>query len=169
MTRLDGYAIRGGIEGRERLRVLARVLQPSTTSLFDEIGLCDGMTCLDVGCGGGDVTVELARRVGPAGKAVGVDLDETILDLARQESDAVGIDNLEFHAIDIRDDDVDAEFDVVYARFLLTHLSDPGAAIAALRGHVRPGGILAVEDIDFGGLFNWPESDAVTRFCEQER
>jgi hypothetical protein len=60
---LKHYAIRGGIEGRERRRILARVMRASSTSLFDRLGLYDGLACLDVGCGGGDVTLELARRV----------------------------------------------------------------------------------------------------------
>ncbi|MGP0064925.1 MAG: hypothetical protein ACLQGP_15170 [Isosphaeraceae bacterium] len=62
MTDDGHYAIRGGVEGRRRLKVLSRVLRPSTDALFDRLGVCDGMTCLDVGCGGGDVTLELAGR-----------------------------------------------------------------------------------------------------------
>ena len=75
MTDSTHYVIRGGVEGRERLRVLARVMHASSTSLLDRLGLCDGLACLDVGCGGGDMTLELARRVAPHGKAVGVDID----------------------------------------------------------------------------------------------
>ena len=55
----------------------------STTTLFERLGIGDGMVCLDVGCGGGDVTLELARRVGPRGRVVGADIDETTLALAR--------------------------------------------------------------------------------------
>ena len=58
------YIIRGGRDGKARLAVLTRVLQPSTGRLLDEIGLADRMSCLDVGCGAGEVTVEMARRVG---------------------------------------------------------------------------------------------------------
>lgn len=75
------YVIRGGIEGRERLRILARVMHESTGTLLNRLELTDGQTCLDVGCGGGDVTRELASRVAPAGKAVGTDIDVTKLEL----------------------------------------------------------------------------------------
>jgi ubiquinone/menaquinone biosynthesis C-methylase UbiE len=61
------YVIRGGLEGRERLRVLSRVMHATTSSLFDRLGLRDGLACLDAGCGGGDATLEIARRVGPRG------------------------------------------------------------------------------------------------------
>lgn len=160
------YAIRGGVEGRERLRILSRVMHASTTSLFERLGVGDGLTCLDVGCGGGDVTLELARRVGPHGKAVGGDIDETKLDLARQESEALGIGNVEFRALDIRTQEAGSGFDLVYARFLLTHLDDPARAVQAFYRHLRPGGLVVVEDIDFSGYFTYPESEAFRRYHE---
>ena len=84
----DHYVIRGGIEGRERLRVLSRVMQPTTLSLFNRVNVKRGMVCLDVGCGGGDVTFNLAQMVGSEGRVVGADIDETKLQLARQEAEA---------------------------------------------------------------------------------
>lgn len=97
----ETYVIRGGIDGRERLRILARVMRESTTSLLDRLDLRDGMSCLDAGCGGGDVTRELARRVAPHGKAAGADIDETKLELCRQEARGAGLSNIEFLKLDI--------------------------------------------------------------------
>lgn len=162
----DNYAIRGGLQGRERLRVLARTLRPTTSSLLDRLGILEGMTCLDVGCGGGDVTLELARPVGSTGRAVGVDVDATIVQVARREAQAAGLRNVEFRVMDVREQDGLGAIDVVYARFLLTHLSDPESVIRLLVDHVRPGGVLAVEDTDFSGSFTWPESDAYRRYHE---
>jgi hypothetical protein len=71
MTMTGEYVIRGGIPGRERLRILGRVMAPASGTLFDRIGLRNGQVCLDVGCGGGDDTLEIARRIAPAGRAVG--------------------------------------------------------------------------------------------------
>src|SRR5262245_27552439 len=73
------YVIRGGVQGRERLRLLARVLRPTTLGLFAHVGIRPGMTCLDVGCGGGDVAFDLARATGAGGKVVGIDIDRTKL------------------------------------------------------------------------------------------
>ena len=156
----EHYVIRGGVEGRERLRVLARVMHASTDSLFERLGVGDGLMCLDVGCGGGDVSLELARRVAPRGKVLGVDIDETKLHLARREAEARGVRNVEFLARDIRTDDAHSLFDVVYARFLLTHLDDPARVVAAFYKHLRPGGLVIVEDIDVSGGFTYPESQA---------
>jgi ubiquinone/menaquinone biosynthesis C-methylase UbiE len=78
------YAIRGGNEGKERLDVLARVLLATTTQLLDRVGPIRGMKCLDIGCGGGHVTILMARTVGPEGRVIGTDTDAKILALAKE-------------------------------------------------------------------------------------
>jgi 2-polyprenyl-3-methyl-5-hydroxy-6-metoxy-1,4-benzoquinol methylase len=162
----EHYVIRGGVAGRERLKILARVMHESTAALFERLGVGEEMICLDVGCGGGDVSFELARRVAPRGKVVGVDIDETKLDLAKQEAEVRGICNAEFRLCDIRTDDVGSVFDLVYARFLLTHLDDPASVVASFHKHLRPGGLVIVEDVDVSGCFTYPESKAFLRFRE---
>ena len=160
------YIIRGGVEGRERLRVLARVMRPTTLNLFDRAGIKPGMTCLDVGCGGGDVTLELADLVGPKGKVIGWDIDETKIELARREAEERHHDNVEFRLLDISESDGAPEFDVVYARFLLTHLGDPVGALARMLRVVQPNGLVILEDIDCTGCFCHPYSAAFWRFIE---
>jgi predicted O-methyltransferase YrrM len=160
------YVIRGGVEGRERLRVLSRVMRPTTLGLFDRIGLRPAMRCLDAGCGGGDVAFDLARAVGAGGKVVGVDIDETQLELARREAESLGLGNLEFRQAEIGGADLEPAFDVAYARFLLSHLNDPLRALATMRQALRPGGVLVVEDIDFTGHFCHPGSAAFQRYVE---
>lgn len=162
---MSTYAIRGGVAGRERLRLVARTLRPSTAALFERLGLGPGQQCLDVGCGGGDVSFELARRVGSGGRVLGVDLDTTKLELARAEAAAQGLGNVEFRALDIRSQPLGAGFDLVYVRFVLSHLADPAAAVAACYDALRPGGLLVIEDIDHRGSFVWPESEAFRRYC----
>ena len=159
------YVIRGGLEGRERLRILSRVMRPTTRNLLERVGLRAEMACLDVGCGGGDATCEMARIVGPRGRAVGVDMDAAKIELARSEATAAGLD-VEFRVSDAGTSAGTAEFDVVYARFLLTHLSDPGTLVAQMVGHLRPGGTVVVEDIDFRGHFCHPDSPAFRRYVD---
>ena len=166
MPDLKHYVIRGGVQGRERLKLLSRVLHESTAALFDRVGISEGMTCLDIGCGSGDVTLELARRVGPKGKVVGADIDATKLDLCRTEAQNLDISNVEYRAMDIRKHPDSPEFDMVHARFLLTHLTDPAAAVDAFYDHLKPGGLVIIQDIDFTGLFVYPDSRAFRRFHE---
>jgi SAM-dependent methyltransferase len=160
------YVIRGGMEGRERLRVLARVMAPTTSTLLARVGVEPTARCLDVGCGGGDVTLALAR-LAPEGSVVGIDLDETKLGAAREEADAAGVRNVEFRIRDVTEPSLDGDrFDVVYARFLLTHLPDPGEALTNLCGQLAPGGTLIAEDIDCTGHFCEPDSPAFSRYVE---
>lgn len=159
------YIIRGGIEGRERLRVMARVLRPATLALLDRVGIHPGMACLDIGCGGGDVSLDLARLVGDDGRVVGIDRDQVKIELAREEA-ANAFTNVEFRVADILDHDFAGEFDLVYVRFVLTHLPDPSAALRRIRDVLRPGGILVVVDIDFRGCFSYPENTAFHRYVD---
>ncbi len=162
---LDSYIIRGGSDGRERLRLLARVMRPSTLALLERAGLRDGQICLDVGCGGGDVTLDLARLVEPRGCVVGIDLDEVKLDLARAEAAAAGLSNAEFRRGDIVTGVLPTPgFDIVYARFLLSHLREPARAVGRMRDLLAPGGLLIVEDVDFSGHFIYPPSAAFADF-----
>jgi SAM-dependent methyltransferase len=163
---LGSYVIRGGVEGRERLRLLAEVMGPSTRALLARLDLPAGSTCLDIGCGGGDVSFELARIIGPDGQVVGVDLDETKLALARREGRERNLSNIDFQVWDVTAWAPTQKFDVVYARFLLTHLPDPAALIASVRPHICPGGLFIVEDIDFRGHFAEPECRALARSVE---
>jgi len=160
------YVIRGGMEGRERLRVIARVMAPTTSALLTRVGVEPTARCLDVGRGGGDVTLELAR-LASEGSVVGIDLDETKIGLAREEAAAAGAGNVDFRIGDVMEPSVDGHpFDVVCARFLLTHLPDPGKALANLCGHLAPGGVFIAEDIDFTGHFCEPHSAAFWRYVE---
>ncbi len=124
------------------------------------------MTCLDTGCGGGDVTVELARLVGPAGHAVGADVDETAIAIAGIETESLGLTNVDYRRADATQLDDVGTFDVVYARFLLSHLLNPPRALADLRAMLKPGGCIIVEDVDFSGYFCDPESRAFDRYID---
>jgi len=162
----EKYVIRGGVQGLERLRLLSEVMGPFTRRLLAEVGVPAGSTCLDVGCGGGDVTFELARAAGPMGRVVGVDIDETKLNIARQEAAQHGLSNIEFKVRDVTQWEPDELFDLIYARFLLTHLPDPGALLSTLRRHTRVSGVVIFEDIDFRGHFAEPSCPALVQYVD---
>lgn len=152
------YVIHGRAADRERLRVLSRVLREQTLELLRDAGLTAGLSCLDVGCGGGDASFEMARLVGPAGRVVGIDLDAGTLALADAEAAHNRLTNVGFRQGDIRRGDMpDERFDVVFARQLLCHLPDEAFALAAMMKCARPGGLVIVEDVDLRGHFCYPE------------
>jgi ubiquinone/menaquinone biosynthesis C-methylase UbiE len=160
------YAIRGGNEGKERLDVLARVLLPTTTQLLDRVGLIRGMKCLDIGCGGGHVTILMARTVGPEGRVIGTDTDAKILALAREDAKAAKAANIEFQQQDACASLWHSQFNVAYARFLLSHLNEPGNCLAAMVEACLPGGTIVIEDTDFAGSFCYPPCAAYDRYKE---
>lgn len=161
-----GYVIRGGEAGRERLRVLSSAVNPNTIALLDRAGIAPTARCLDLGCGGGDVTTLLAQRA-HAGTVIGIDKDPVAIDLARAEARQRGIDNVDFRVgeVDSLPADLD-QFDVVNARFLLSHLPDPGAMLHTMVGRCRPGGVVIVEDINISGSICWPPNEAFARSIE---
>lgn len=163
---MSRYVIGGGLKGRERLRLMSEVLLPTTSKLLDTVGLTSGMSCLDVGCGGGFVTFLMAGMVGPAGKVVGTDMDEVILRLAREESGEAKLDQVEFHPADALAGQFEGEFDLVYARFLLTHLNEPEKCLEGMLKACRPGGAVVIEDIDFTGSFCHPPTEAYERYTD---
>jgi ubiquinone/menaquinone biosynthesis C-methylase UbiE len=166
VTRESTYIIRGGLEGRERLRLVTRVMASSTTELLDRVGVAHDADCLDVGCGGGDVTLELARRA-HAGRVVGIDLDEAKLEIARTEAHGAGTDNIEYRCQDLLSSDLrSSEYDVVHARFVLSHLADPQAAVNGLVRVLRPGGALIVVDIEKAATLCEPPHPSFKRYIE---
>ena len=160
------YAIRGGIEGKKRLDLLARVMLPTTMQLFDRVGLIRGMKCMDVGCGGGHVTISMARVVGPEGRVIGTDTDADILALAREDAEAAKITNVDFQQQDACARLWQDEFNVAYARFVLSHLGEPHICLAAMVQACAPGGIIVIEDTDFAGSFCYPTCAAYERYKE---
>ena len=160
---LDSYIIKGGKTGRDRLGVIARALQPTTETLIDRAGPLDGAKVIDVGCGGGYVTFMLAERAGPRGQLLGIDLDDTKLALAREDAAAQGLGNIRFETADVTKPWPMKDARLVYARFILTHLRDPLALLRQAFASLAPGGMIITEDIDFGGRFTEPDSEALAR------
>jgi ubiquinone/menaquinone biosynthesis C-methylase UbiE len=164
-SRNDGYVLLGGEQAAKRLKLLARVKWPTTKTLLRRVGVRNGMRCLDAGCGNGAVTLKLALRVGPTGQAVGIDRDERCLEFARRKAAqhklpaAFRIESI----TDLRE--VDA-YDLVYARFVLTHLSKPDIALQRMVRAARPGGWVIVEDIEFAAHFSYPPCPAFSRYVD---
>jgi ubiquinone/menaquinone biosynthesis C-methylase UbiE len=120
--------------------------------------LTNGMSILDAGCGPGNITVDLAARVGD-GKVVGIDLSDEVIGLAKEQYSAV--ENVTFQVGDVYHLDFpDEHFDVVYAHQVLQHVRYPVAALEEMRRVLKPAGLLAVRDADYGA-FIWSPTDPI--------
>ena len=114
--------------------------------------LAPGQRLLDVGCGPGTVTIDLASRVAP-GEVVGLDLSAVVVDMAREAADAAGAANVTFQAGDVYALPYeDSSFDVVHAHQVLQHLTDPVAALREMQRVTRSGGLVAVRDADYAAM-----------------
>lgn len=156
------YTIEGGLADAQRLARQAHVMAGATAAFLARVGVEDGWRCLDVGCGDGQVTLQLARTVGPTGSAVGIDVDREALAIARRAASAAEVPALfvEADASEVREP---GAFDLAYCRLLLEHLIDPMPTLQAMRDQVRPGGVVAVEDLFLGTLRSEPPTAALDR------
>lgn len=128
-----------------------------------------GMAVLDVGCGPGTITADLAALVAPA-PVTAVDTSEEILDRAAEVAAERGLDNIEFttadvHALEFPDD----SFDVVHAHQVLQHVGDPVQALREMRRVCRPGGIVAARDSDYAAMAWYPEVPVMDAWLELYR
>jgi len=109
---------------------------------IDRAGIASGERVLDVGCGCGQTSLQLAERVGNAGSVVGIDISAVMLERARERAEAVGRANLEFRNADAQLEPFTPRFDRIFSRFGVMFFAEPEQAFANLLTALRPGGRL---------------------------
>jgi ubiquinone/menaquinone biosynthesis C-methylase UbiE len=121
------------------------------------------MAVLDIGCGPGNITSGLARKV-DHGSIVGIDISAAVVEIAVAEQSHKA-SNLSFQVGDVYQlDFADEHFDVVYAHQVLQHLARPIDALREMRRVMKPGGQLAVRDADFGAFVWFPADPVLDRW-----
>ena len=160
--RPGSYALGRTAPEYERLRAQARAWEPATGRLLDQVGLGAGASCLDAGCGPGEVMRLMAERVGPQGRVLGADVDAPLGAAALAALHAAGHRQCDFAAHDLTAGEPvpGGPFDVVYARLLLFHLPRPAAVLARLWDAVGPGGHLVLQDYDLRSASVLPGLDS---------
>lgn len=140
----------------------SRTVENSAAYLIER--LVPGTDVLDVGCGPGTITVDIAGRVAP-GQVVGIDAAAEVVDAARAE--AAGVTNVELRVDDVFALQVDdASFDVVHAHQVLQHLTDPVAALREMRRACRPGGVVAARDSIYRAMTWFPLDPRLDRWLD---
>lgn len=129
--------------------------------------LAPGLSLLDVGCGPGTITADLARRVAP-GLVVGIDAAADVIQAAAaaHPDDAnLAFETGDVYALDAADD----SFDVVHAHQVLQHLPDPVAALREMRRVAKPDGIVAARDSDYAAMVWHPADERLDRWLDLYR
>lgn len=120
--------------------------------IVDRLGLRVGSSLLDVGCGTGNFTRDVAPVVGPDGSVVGLDLSEAMLGVANTRAAEAGL-QIDYHVGDAAAlPFADAQFDAVRSERLLQYLPDPAKAVAEMVRVTRPGGRVAATEVDWDGI-----------------
>jgi len=153
------------LAARLELRAQAADEIAARDAYLDLLALRPGERVLDVGCGSGVVTRDVARRVAPHGLAVGLDPGPGFLAVARELAERDGLSR----QIEFREGSAlslpfgDAEFDAVLAVTTLTHVPDGERAIPEMARVARPGGRVGIFDLDTDSLILAHPDRALTR------
>lgn len=141
----SNYSIAVGEKDQERLTILNEIYNPYTFEFLNECPIEKGAKVLEIGCGLGILSQALAERVGPNGYVLGTDISEKQIAIAKTLTQR---ENLEFRVHSAYDlESLDQQFDLVYGRFLLTHLPNPALVVAQVKKVLKPGGKFIIEDI----------------------
>jgi ubiquinone/menaquinone biosynthesis C-methylase UbiE len=125
------------------------------------------MRLLDFGCGPGTITNDLAEHLLPEGSVVGIDYSDVVVEQARATALEKSILNVEYETNSIYDTGYeDASFDAAYAHQVLQHLGEPVKALEEAKRVLKPGGICAVREVDWGATALWPPDDQLTKFFD---
>ncbi|MGB6876272.1 MAG: methyltransferase domain-containing protein [Candidatus Acidiferrales bacterium] len=161
------YIFAAGEAAAERLRLLDRVFNPTTRELLTNLGLAPGWQIADIGCGIGLNAMWMAERVGPSGSVTGIDMSEEQMRIAQANAGTAGIKNAFFRQGTATATGLPrASFDLVYARFLLCHLTNPVAALEEMHALLKSGGLVVCEDFISSTITTYPETRAYLRLSE---
>jgi SAM-dependent methyltransferase len=168
---MSEYVLGRNAAEHARLCFQQEVWGATTSELLDrslgEDSAALGKSCLDVGCGPGLVTLDLARRVGAEGSVLGLDGATHWLAALEAAAGAAGLENVATREVELEQLELPSRaYDFAFARWVFSFLADPGALLAELARGLRPGAILAIEDYNHEGVSLFPPSrgfDAVIR------
>ncbi|MBA3826821.1 MAG: methyltransferase domain-containing protein [Ktedonobacterales bacterium] len=162
----DKYVLGHADHEIERLSRQAQRYEQFTRAFFHDAGMAEGMRVLDVGSGGGDVSFLIAQIVGPTGQIVGFDPSSHAVATATQRAQSLGLTNTHFITGDASNVTFAEPFDAVVGRFVLQFMPDPVAALRRLASFVRPGGIIAFQEMDNSGCHAFPPVPTISQ-CMQ--
>jgi len=150
----------------ERLALQSDFYRDMTEDMLRRAGLAAGMRVIDIGCGGGDVSLIAAHLVGPSGRVLGIDRSAEAVAAARRRADAAGARQVAFAVSELDTFLADAPHDALIGRFVLMYLSDPAATLAALVRNLAENGIVAFQEMEMRTARGFPDAPLFQRCIE---
>lgn len=163
MSGANAYALGYSTEEERRLALQAKMFEGLTEDVLRRAGIGAGMRILDVGSGVGDVAFLAARLVGPSGSVVGIDRGEESIETARRRARSLGIENATFVAADVAEFETEQMFDAIIGRLILLYFPDPSGTLRRLSSHLRPGGVVAFQEMDMSTFLPPGSAALITR------
>lgn len=159
----DTYLLAGQDTEVARLQLQSRVWEPAGRRLLDQIGDGQGARVVDIGCGAMGWLRLLSEWVGPDGEVVGTELDASMLAAAETFVEQERLSNVSLVTDDVFASELEpSSFDLVHARFLIGPLGRGPQQMAAHRRLARPGGVIALEELDPRSWTFLPPAPALT-------
>lgn len=156
MTVADRYLMGAATSELDRMLFQGELFRREAEQLLERCGPGPGARALDVGCGPLGIVDLLAERVGTDGEVVGLDVQAEMVDRARREIADRGLGNVRLvHGDAAKSGEQPAAFDFVHTRLVLMNVPHSDAVLNEMITLTRPGGIVAVQDVDW-----------VTRLCD---
>jgi len=162
----DGYVMgRSDAETRRLIRQ-GNFQRLFTQRFLQTAGLKPGMRVLDVGSGAGDVALVAGELVGSGGSVFGTDVNPAVLAVAQERAQAAGFSWVTFAEGDCVELSKQGEFDAIIGRLVLIYQPDPAAALRTLSQSIRPGGVMAFQELNFApeSLIGHPPTPLWTQF-----
>jgi len=144
-----------------RLELQAELFENESKRTLELAGIKEGMNCIDIGCGNGYTSILLAKLVGPNGHVTAVDISLETIESAKRNAKRNGIDNIDFIIGDINNLNLNRDYDLVYSRFLFTHLENPRRALTNMIKITKPNGIIAIEDFNHNIRITYPYNESL--------
>jgi SAM-dependent methyltransferase len=161
------YVMGGGPSEQQRLLAQAQEFDRDARWLIDQIGVQPGWRVADLGCGPIGILDRLAERVGIAGQVIGVERESRFVSMARSVIAERTLRNVDIVQADATRTGLPAAyFDLVHERLTLLQQADPRPLLSEMVRLTRPGGVVAVQDIDTGAWFCDPPSIAWSKLSD---
>lgn len=153
----------------ERLRLQHALWRPQVLDCWRRAGIGPGQTVIDIGCGPGFASIDLAEAVGPSGNVLGIERSPRYIEHARALCAARGLGNVAFRQRDVMTDALDVDgADAAWCRWLAIFLPDPGLLVRKMADALKPGGrLLFHEYVHYETYQSAPASARLAEFVQQ--
>jgi len=166
MSQDRDYVLGTHDEEISRLGLQHRVWRPRALDAWRRAGFTVGQTLLDIGCGPGHASVDLAGIVGPSGRVVSIDRSRRFLDALEAARRHHGLDNITIHELDLNEAELPTvDADGAWCRWVFAFVRNPRALLARVAGALKRGGVLVIHEyFDYSTWRVAPKSEAIEEF-----